>query len=52
MKCVPALAVSAAGTTAVTETTLPVSFNGAHAFAAVVVTTHVLRFFWSQVTVV
>ena len=52
MKCVPVLAISAAGTTAVTETTLPVSFGGAHTFAAVVVTTHVLIFFWSQVTVV
>ena len=44
MKCVPALAVSAAGTTAVTETTFPVSFDGAQVFAAVVVTTHVVSF--------
>jgi len=33
-----------AGTTALTETMLPVSFAGAHVFAAVVVTMHVLSF--------
>ena len=43
-KLVPAFAIIDAGTTALTETILPVSFAGAHVFAAVVVTTHVLSF--------
>jgi hypothetical protein len=41
---VPGFAIIAAGTTAVTETMVPVSFAGAHVFAAVVVTMHVLSF--------
>ena len=43
-KSVPAFAIIDAGTTALTETMLPVSFGGAQVFAAVVVTTHVLSF--------
>ena len=41
-KSVPAFEIIAAGTTAETERTVPVSFAGAHVAAAVVVTTHVL----------
>src|SRR5580658_411 len=51
-KSVPGLAIIEAGSVAVTETTLPVSFAGAQVAAAVVVTTHVLRLFWLKVTTV
>ena len=43
-KLVPGFAIIAAGTTALTEMTLPVSFAGAHVVNAVVVMTHVLSF--------